>query len=219
MNTPVTNSVLDFYSGCRKFLKQIRLKGVEHLRTKRNSGNPAQGNSGTALGILMSSGMQNVVNNTVLSKMIADKAAQEKNYFAAFCMYLKYRELAFFGGRLLNKDDRQQFAEEINDQGENIRVQFLQDRTANAKRENDFRALGVGKYGFWAYAPPGDLDGMCARVEKCFQAFKKMYSSSPYSEFPDWGNAALEVMQMMRISVFEQKFDAAFAEYQKSVKN
>ena len=134
----------------------------------------------------------------------------------AFCMYLKYRTVILQLRRLVSLPEIQKdLAEDIHKLGEDVREKYLQGRARNQNRENSFRSVCRGTHGPWEWAPPTDLNAMFKFVNSCYRAWQKTHSLSPYSEFPEWGNAMLEVLQMIQSPALEQKFDTAWAEYQK----
>ena len=75
------------------------------------------------------------------------------------------------------------------------------------------------RHGRWEFAPPPDMKTMRRFATSCYRAWRKTLTLSPHSEFPDWGNAMLEVLQMIQYPELEKKFDDAYFEYQKNNSN
>lgn len=170
--------------------------------------------------VLMTS-LKTALENDDCLKAVDKMVDNEKNFFIAVCMYLSYREkkLALLQMSGLGKDVTEVVRDDLQQAGEDIRTKFVQGRSYNKTREHAFMSLCPEKHGKWEFAPPADMRGMLAFVSSSYRAWHKTLNLSPYSEFPDWGNAALEVLQMFRNSALEQKFDAAYSEYRKNNRN
>lgn len=236
MNAPEINKLLDFYANLRNHAKSVYREAMEYRKalneSKRqtaiqlsrpsrgpscnnyNSNNTPAATQSTVASVL-EAGLKSTLKNTAALKSIQDMAATEKNFFAAFCMFLSYRSSTLNAARLISASFRGDLYDEITQAGNEIRIRYQQERNYNKKRENDFKSLCKGRHGRWEYAPPADLNAMYSFVKSCYTAWQKTQNLSPYSEFPEWGNAMLEVLQMIKKPAWEQKFDTAFAEYQK----
>ena len=180
-----------------------------------NSSNSS--NTPNTAAALLEDGLLDSMKSAVAVKRIEDEWKKtDKNFFLAFCMYYKYRSVILQLQRLVpNQEIQKELAEDIRKLGEDIRKEYVNGRNRNQNRENSFRSVCRGTHGPWEWAPPADLKEMFQFVNSCYHAWQKTHSLSPYSEFPEWGNAMLEVLQMVQSSDSEQKFDTACAEYQK----
>ena len=147
--------------------------------------------------------------------VITEILDKEQNFFVAFCLWDRYLQAMSrcFSG--LAADEQRELNKEISKTGNEILTKYQQHCGSLLKRNADFKKLCPRKYGPWGYAPPRDFREMRKRIDSCFLAWRKMQSCSAFSEFPDWDSAALEVMQMVRSSELEQKFDTAYRNYQK----
>ena len=116
----------------------------------------------------------------------------------------------------ISEELKKELREEIDQIGEEIREKYIQNRNYNQNREKSFKTVFPNRHGQWEYAPPSDLKDMDRSfVPSCYAAWRKTQTLSPRSEFPEWGNAMLEVLQMIRNPDWEKLFDTALSEYQK----
>lgn len=237
MNSPVTNKLLFFYNDLNEHYRSA-LRAIDKYKTavraekankqkqstpvfrqtcpKSTSNTSNSSNAQSSVADLLEESLEDSLKSTVAVKRIQDECDTENNYFLAFCMYLKYRTVILQLRRLVSLPEIQKdLAEDIHKLGEDVREKYLQGRARNQNRENSFRSVCRGTHGPWEWAPPTDLNAMLKFVNSCYRAWQKTHSLSPYSEFPEWGNAMLEVLQMIQSPALEQKFDTAWAEYQK----
>lgn len=244
MNSPVTNKLLFFYTDLNNHLRSARREIAECAKAVReekrnrsqlaaqNARNNASGASGqgcpyarnsapnstassSSVASLLEDSLKDALKNPAAIKSIQDEAGTENNFFLAFCMYQKYRSGVVQLAREVSAEVRKEVFDELNQLGEEVREKYLQGRSHSQNRENDFRTLCRDRHGRWEFAPPTNLKTMSSFVDSCYRAWQKTLSLSPHSEFPEWGNAMLEVLQMVQSPALEQKFDAAFSEYQK----
>lgn len=225
MNSEQTNKVRTFFADLNTFCKSIKdLKGSsssQGFSSSRSSGNRSnnrspQGSSNTIASLLQGSA-KSLIGNSEVVKHIED-ASDDGNFFLAFCLYrvLVIRTLRTVSNLRLGSDLYKEFREELMPMGEELRQDFLKTRGNNQNREMIFKKMCSNKHGSWQYASPASLSDMWTRTQNCYAAICKIKSLSPYSEFPDWGNAMLEVLQMIKNPRWEQQFDRASSEYQKN---
>jgi len=237
MNTPVTNLVLSFYKDLEKFNNAIRLNIAQYRAAKAKSNarsnkqaasrrsscpyspqNSSEDNNSGTLDMLLEKGLKGSLKNANAIRVIQNLADNQKNYFLAFCLYSKYWDISVAAIRHsgISNELKNELNEEIKQIGEEIREKYVQNRNDNQNREKSFKTVFPDRHGQWEYAPPSDLKDMNRTfVPSCYTAWRKTQTLSPRSEFPEWGNAMLEVLQMIRNPDWEKRFDTALSEYQK----
>lgn len=211
LNAPATAHILQFETALRKDEESI----ADEIRTfRKKQPNPIQNTAPVpesslvdALLVLLETGSSVSVITEILDK--------EQNFFVAFCLWDRYLQTVSRRFSGLTADEQRVLNKEISKTGNEILAKYQQHCGTLLKRNTDFKKLCPRKYGPWGYAPPRDFREMRKRIDSCFLAWRKMQSCSAFSEFPDWGSAALEVMQMIRSPELEQKFDTAYRNYQK----
>lgn len=167
--------------------------------------------------MLLEKGLKDSLKNANAIRVIQNLAKNQKNYYLAFCLYSKYWDISAAAIRHsgISDDLKNELLEEIKQIGEEIREKYVQDRNYNQNREKSFKTVFPKKHGQWDYAPPSTLADMNRSVLSCYTAWRKTQTLSPRSEFPEWGNAMLEVLQMIRNPDWEKLFDTSLSEYQK----
>ena len=237
MNTPVTNLILSFYKDLEKYNNAIKLDVAQYQAAKAKSNarsnkqasfrrnscpyspqNSSKNNNSGTLDMLLEKGLKDSLKNANAIRVIQNLAENQKNYFLAFCLYSKYWDIstAAIGNSGIGDEIKNELNEEIKQIGEEIREKYVQNRNYNQNREKSFKTVFPDRHGQWEYAPPSDLQDMNrAFVPSCYTAWRKTQTLSPRSEFPEWGNAMLEVLQMIRNPDWEKLFDTALSEYQK----
>jgi hypothetical protein len=237
MNVPVTNLILAFYKDLEKYNNSIKRDISQYRAAKAQSAerqkkqrtfsqnscpyspqNSSQGSNSGTLDMLLEKGLKDSLKNANAIRVIQNLADNQKNYFLAFCLYSKYRDISEAAIRKAGISDelKNELDEEIRQIGEEIREKYVQNRNYNQNREKSFKTVLPDRHGQWEYAPPSDLKDMDRSfVPSCYAAWRKTQTLSPRSEFPEWGNAMLEVLQMVRNPDWEKLFDTALSEYQK----
>ena len=218
-DSPRTNELLSFYSELLSHRNALRKEvgdyhyAVGAARRGRAGGN--ENDSGDTKLQLLESSIKSLFQYSAPAKHLQNMS-KDKDIFTLFCLYRHYSLIAEQQIRYLSdRELRRELKEMINQQGEDILKQFLQMRSHNRNRENMFKRLCSSKHGPWEFAPPSTLNEMWKRTESCYKAWKNTQNLSRYSEFPVWGNAMLEVLQMVKHPEWERQFDEAFSEYQK----
>ena len=207
INAPATSAILNFEGILAKdiqafddAIKDFRARGGDDDSTLADA----------LLVIVETGGSITEINN------FADK---EQNFFLAFSLWKLYGDWIRMKVSRLNTTTKRLLEREMEKSSSKIIDLYRQQVLAQKKRTEDFSKLCPDQHGPWEYAPPKNPREMQKRLNSCFQAWLKLQSSSPFSEFPEWGSAALEVMQMIRSSELEQKFDTALRNYQKHSKD
>lgn len=236
INAPASNKIIFFNTELASYLKTFRSEIDEYKSSVRKAAREQSksnqtrtvsvfqscpvGNSNSSASSFTSTVsvgvdlLKSSLQNAVVVKSFQDIADADKNFFVAFCMYLRYKYEVSQLFYSLSRSVRGELEPELLQSGEDIRVKFVQERNYNQAREKAFKNL-CGKHGRWEFAPPADLKVMETFLDSCYLAWQKIQTLSPESEFPEWGNAALEVMQMMRMTALEQKYDNAYNGYEK----
>ncbi len=213
INAPATSALLSFDAALEKDLKDIttELQIVREKQAVTDANEKSQTDPlvDTVLIQLETSGAFAAIN---------DFLDKDRNFFAAYCLLEKYRNTLNRKIRL-SAGQMREINKQIDKTEEDILAKFRQHSTANRKRCSDFKKVCPRKYGPWEYAPPRNGRELKKRIESCFNAWLKLQRCSAFSEFPDWGNAALEVMQMIPTPELEQKFDNAYRNYLKHLNN
>ena len=236
MNTPVTNLVLSFYKDLEKYNNALKLDIAQYHAAKAKLNdtsdkhavfsqrscsyspqNSSKNNKSGTLDMLFEKGLKDSLKNANAVRVIQNLANNQKNYFLAFCLFSKYWAIsaAAISHSGISDELKNELNEEIKQIGEEIREKYVQHRNYNQNREKSFKTVFPKKHGQWEYAPPSDLKDMNSFVPSCYTAWRKTQTLSPRSEFPEWGNAMLEVLQMIRNPDWEKLFDTALSEYQK----
>ena len=231
INSPLTNKLLFFYNELNEHLRSAPRAISEYriaLQTKtmkqeqqscpanRSSCPRNSSNTQSAVASLLEDTLVDSLKRENAVKRIQDVCTTENNSFLAFCMYLRYRQVILRLQRTVpSRKIQKELLEHLDQLGTEIREKYLQGRTRNQNRENNFRNVCRNMHGRWEWAPPTNLSDMKPFVDGCYKAWQKTNSLSAYSEFPEWGNAMLEVLQMIQSPALENKFDTACAEYQK----
>ena len=238
MNAPATADLLAFYRKLEDHGDDVRretakyLAGVNTARKREKSPADARGkkrggssddspqDDSSALDMLEAGLTAAVAADEVVDafkKFVGE--GEKKNFLLAFCMYLSYRDETLRAVSGAPADFRKKLETAISRQGEEIRQKYQQERAGNQNREKIFKRICPGVHGRWEFAPPADIAAMRKFADSCYAAWRKIRTLSPYSEFPEWGSAMLEVMQMIRYPELERRFDAACAEYRKTCSN
>ena len=207
LNAPVTSMLLNFEATLAKDIQAFDDE-IKKFRSRGSADNDALADA--LLAIVETGGTTTEINN------IADK---EQNFFLAFSLWKLYGDWIKMKTSRLNTTTKRQLDREMEKSSSKIIDLYRQQVLAQKKRVEDFSKLCPDQHGLWEYSPPKNSREMMKRLNSCFQAWIKIQSSSPFSEFPEWGCAALEVMQMIRSSELEQKFDTALRNYQKHSKD
>lgn len=232
MNSPVTNKLLFFYSDLNEYRRsayraladyrtaatrmQIRDQMQQSSPANRKTSQNNTLNKQNSVSALVEDRLRDSLKSPVAVKRIQDECDTEKNFFLALCMYIKYRnETLILLRSIANPEIRKEVLEDLDKLGEEIREKYLQGRTRNQNREHNFQSVCRNMHGRWEWAPPPNLEAISPFVHSCYRAWQQTRSLSPTSEFPGWGNAMLEVLQMIQSPALEQKFDTSLAEYQK----
>ena len=236
MNMPETNLMLAFYADLEKDIAAIKqdigqyraAQAKKALQSKNqrvfrqnscpySAQNSSGNNSADTLAKVLEKGLKASLKRMNAVQVIQKLTDRQKNYFLAYCFFYNFRNRlrgiinrSGFGFEL-----RKELLEEIEQVGEDIREKYNQNRLDNQNREKSFQNVFKDKHGAWEYASPANQKMMAVFVNRCYTAWKKTQTLSPHSEFPEWGNAMLEVLQMIRKPDWEKQFDAAFSEYQK----
>jgi hypothetical protein len=213
INAPKTSALLTFNATLEKDLKNIANE-IQAVRKKQAFADEAEESKTDPF---VDAVLIQLETSGALA-IISDFLDKDRNFFAAYCLWEKYRN-AFNRNIRLSGGQMREVNKQIDKTAEDILAKFRQHSTANRKRCNDFKKACPRKYGPWEYVPPRNEREMKKRVESCFNAWLKLQRCSAFSEFPDWGNAALEVMQMIPTPELEQKFDNAYRNYLKHLNN
>ncbi len=199
---------------------------VYNVKTSRNSFNKQpvrnrkkqpENNRAEAQLELIVEDLEVMLEKNECTKLIRRTADTDGNYFIAFSMYMKYYECVRRGFANLNDDLRKELSAEVLALGKELLSKYQQQRDKNKKRESDFRNLCQDMHGAWEYASALSMKEMQRSMKSFFVSYQNLRIFSYHTEFPKWGNCALEVLQMIESSELEKKFDAALASYQKRV--
>lgn len=237
MNVPVTNLVISFYKDLDKYGESVKrdiaqyhaAKAGKKEQTKKqppssrnrcpfSMHNPSPGSDSDTLAMVLEKGLKYTLKNTNAIRVIQNLSDNQKNYFLAFCLYSRYWDISKTAIRRsgISHELKKELIDEILQVGEEIREKYVRNRNYNQNREKSFKTVLPDRHGKWEYAPPSNLQEMDRSfIQSCYAAWRKTLTLSPHTEFPEWGNAMLEVLQMIRNPAWENQFDTAFSEYQK----
>lgn len=237
MNTSVINDLLQHYAYMDESLEKFREKMESYRKADREARKKQSNPRGGGVSVFRSScsppapsvstaEIQRKLLEKELSAMIRNNpsglfimdAVNKGNFFLASCLYIVYaRDMwnCLDTRPLLKADLRKKLKNEILDMGKTIREGYNKQRQSNKNREENFKKLCHDKYGPWAYASPTNWKEMAQSLDSCYKAWQKIHRTSPHTEFPEWGSAMLEFLQMVRSSQWEQKYDDAYSEYRK----
>lgn len=159
-----------------------------------------------------------ILENNAALAVIQSLADNDQNLMAAFILFCDFQRAFYNRIPRMSRKDVDAVLKELNKTGLELIEKYRQKRSVNRKRETDFKALCPRKHGPWEYAVPAGINEMLRRVQSAYIAFGRLNTCSAMSEFPEWGNAALEVMQMTNFVELERKFDSAIRMYQRRIK-
>ena len=220
VSSPLTNSLTAYYSALEKLRRQLnyiqrtalRGRARKHLAKSRRAEHKIVDDSDeeTAEEKITILAEKNPCRNAIETLI-----RKNHDVFSGTVLFLEYR--AMFLGACVGLDEslREQVRKELGGTEEELLKEFGRQQANGRKRENDFRKLCPDRHGRWEYASPGDLSGMLDRVNSCFRAFRTVWQSSRENEFPAWGNAMLEILQMVGSPDLEKQFDEAYSAYRK----
>lgn len=216
MNSEKTNRVRSFFAELSNYCRSLRSM-VNTLQSTGSQVTQSSCASSGTVGQLLQGTFNNMLQGCGAVKHVRD-AIKDKNFFLAFCLYriIWVRALSTIPSYSYSLQLRNSLRNELLVLGEEVRREFLQARGDNQNRELTFKKNCGNKHGGWEYAAPINLSEMWKKTQSCYDAFRKTQSLSPYSEYPDWGSAMLEVLQMIKNQKWEQQFDKASSEYQKN---
>ena len=217
-NAPATDSLISYYGALKKLQLQLDSARREALQAKARSslsktrravrGEDADDDLSEDKFLLL-------VEKNPCRTAIEALVRKNSDVFSGTVLFLGYRALVLRMSSRLDGALREQIRKQLGRTEEELLRSFERQRANGRKRENDFRKLCPDRHGRWEYASPGDLQGMRERADSCFRAFRTVWQSSPESEFPAWGNAMLEVLQMVGSPELEKQFDEACGAYRK----
>ena len=217
-NAPATNSVITYYGALQKLRRQLdsaRREGLQAQGRRRLAGNKRSGSKEEADDDLSDDKFLLLVEKNPCRTAIEALLRKNNDVFSATVLFLGYRSLVLGMSSRLDGALREQVRKQLGRTEEELLGSFARQRANGRKRENDFRKLCPDRHGQWEYASPGDLSEMRDRANSCFRAFRTVWQSSRESEFPAWGNAMLEVLQMVGSPELEKQFDEACGAYRK----
>ena len=219
-NAPVTNSLISYYGALRKLRQQVESLRREVLRGRARKALSKTGSSARKLSTdpdddPAEEKLMLLVEKNPCRSAIETLIRKNHDIFSGTVLFLEYR--AVISGACARFDDtlREQVRKELGNTERELLRSFDRQRSNGKKRESDFRKLCPDRHGPWEYASPGDLAEMRRRADSCFRAFRTVWQSSCESEFPAWGNAMLEVLQMVNSPELEKQFDEAYRAYRK----
>lgn len=199
---------------------------ARNVKTSKNSfnkcptgkvGNSADKESNEAKLELLVEDIGFILEKNECAKLIRGTADVDGNYFTACSMYMKYYEMLRKTLAPLGEEARKEFTLEALALGKELLKKYQQQRDKNKKRESDFKNLCPDVHGAWEYASALSMREMQRSMKSFFTCYQNLKVYSFHTEFPKWGNCALEVMQMIESPELEKKFDAALKAYQKRV--
>lgn len=161
-------------------------------------------------------GFKNVFDQVRTPEIMRNALAnnRDKNFFKVFCMYFIYRQNVTNMLRLLPYKMGKELYKEITKLEADLLLKFQQNLRNTKMREEKYRSVCRDMHGQWEYAAPVDYKSLRIRLDSCYKAWHRMFNHSAHTEFPAWGNAVLEVLQMMGNDELHNRFDAAFLKYQ-----
>ena len=219
INAMPTANVLMFESSLEKDMKNLaaEIKEFRENEAREKQSRQISANNTQNAVVSLTDSLLVQLETSAAIAMVNDICSKEQNFFIAYCLWERFYDLFNRRFTSLSAGELRSLNEELNKTGEAILTGFQQYSASQRKRCTDFKNICPRKYGPWDYVPPRNRGEMHKRIDSCFRAWRKLQSCSAFSEFPDWGNAALEVMQMVHSPEVEQKFDAAFRNYQKNM--
>ena len=217
INSTVTGSLLAYLEKEEQVVRELARLRSSYLSEMAKSASKSR-KGGVSAEELVAEKFAMLVENNPCRTAIEGLIQKGNDLFVATVLFLEYRARVLRLARELEPKLRQKVLRELDSLVPVLLKKFDQQRDLNKKREADFKAVCPGRHGKWEYASPVNLAGMRAKAESCFQALRRTWQTSPHSEFPVWGNAMLEVMQMIGSPELEKKFDDAYGVYQKRVK-
>ena len=219
-NAPVTNSLIAYYGALRKLRLQMDSLRRELLRGQTRkllakTRSPARKITADSEDDAAEERFMLLVEKNPCRAAIETLIRKNHDIFSGAVLFLEYRAMILSSCTRLDETLREQVRKELAGTEQEVLRLFDRQRTNGRKRENDFRKLCPDRHGPWEYASPGDLREMRSRADSCFRAFRTVWQSSRESEFPAWGNAMLEVLQMVSSPELEKQFDEACGAYRK----
>ena len=221
-NAPVTNSLIAYYGALKKLRRQMDSLRREVLREQARKSaagtrGPARKTAPDPDDDAAEEKFMFLVEKNPCRTAIETLIRKNHDIFSGTVLFLDYRALMAGACAGLRGTLREQVLKELGGTEQELLRLFDRQRANGKKRENDFRRLCPDRHGPWDYASPGDLAEMRRRANSCFRAFRTVWQSSRESEFPKWGNAMLEVLQMVGSPELEKQFDEAYRAYRKRV--
>lgn len=217
-NAPATNSILSYYGALQKLRRQLDSARRESLQARargRLSQNGRSGRKEDAGDDLSEENFLLLVEKNPCRTAIETLVRKNNDIFSGTVLFLGYRALVLGMSSQLDETLRERVRKQLGRTEDELLRSFDRQRAGGKKRENDFRKICPDRHGRWEYASPADLPGMRERADSCFRAFRTVWQSSRESEFPVWGNAMLEVLQMVASPELEKQFDEGCSAYRK----
>lgn len=219
-NAPVTNSLIAYYGALGKLRRQLDSLRRELLRGQARKGlaktrSPARKITADTEDDTAEEKFMLLLEKNPCRTAIETLIRKNHDIFSGAVLFLEYRAAVLSSCTRLDATLREQIRKELAGTERELLRLFDRQRSNGKKRENDFRKLCPDRHGPWEYASPGDLADMRRRADSCFRAFRTVWQSSKESEFPAWGNAMLEVLQMVGLPELEKQFDEACSAYRK----
>lgn len=238
INSSDTKKVLDFYYKLNSLKSSIsdsvdnvilyKRKSVLLIRSKKNSSNyiipkkkiMEDDDYETKIELELEKLLLTLEKNSCL-QIIEDFISSKDDSFIATALYLRYFSMVkaqISSLPSINREFYTNSSKELLELSKDILAKYHALRKKNKKREGDFRALCPDVHGTWEYVGALNLKELQNSLRNCFISYQKLGTYSSYTEFPKWGNAALEVLQMINFPDLERKFDMALQTYQKRLK-